>query len=154
MFASSLGLFTDIAVVAELGFFAAVAGSMHYFPIPDEQDTKALQAALAYLYVALGLIEALEALNGWDSPDDGKVFHDRAAQFSPGICGILTDAVATKWSSNGAQAYNQANTDQQTHVQKIADADAKIADILATQADQVRQGRRELADTKLAFLGA
>lgn len=110
--------------------------------------------AVPLLFVAIAFIQALEFLNGFDSPNKGTEFHDGGTTLSADVTGQLLHAAPTEWSGAGARRYADKNLDQQDLVKRLADADRSIVDILKGQAFQVELGRDTLAAIRLGLVAA
>lgn len=120
----------------------------------DGDDVDDVYDALLVLGLVLVIIRSLEYLNGFGQPDPGQAFIDGHATFATHIADTIAAAQATHWLSPGAQAYNLGNVVQLTRVRTVANADRKIAEILANQAAQVELARQLLAGLRLAATGA
>lgn len=110
--------------------------------------------AVLILGAVLTVLELLELLNGFGSPNDGDEFRDRSAKFSVNISDILNNASPCDWSSDAAVLYEERNEEQQARVMAIAEIDQKIVEILKTQAGQIEQAREGLEGNRLALVAA
>lgn len=144
-----------------LGYEAILAGVMVHAAEANRTNEKAcnitadVYKALPLIFLAIGIIQGLEMLNGQGPPDSGSKFHARSVNFSNNIAALLAGAAATTgWSGSGAEKYNRLNRSQYDWVMEIAKADQAIADILKIQADEVQLGRELLAGARLVLLGA
>ena len=110
-------------------------------------------SGLLLLASVTGLVEAVLLLNGFGTPERGKNFHHGSAEFAEDITDLLGAAEAKSWDGDGAEKYNERNTDHKTHVQWMAEADRAVDTALRRQADDVEAVRLEIAGiiTGLAY---
>lgn len=144
------------AAVSEAALLAGAAASAPYaVEIMEPDDQEKISAAVLYLWTVLAVIEALEAMNGFGSPDTGAEFRQGYTAGSADIFDLLCSAAPTDWCWSGASAqrYESKNEDQQDRVKRVAAADREIAHILAVQADQVERMRSGLAGIRLTLVG-
>lgn len=100
------------------------------------------------------LFVPLEYLNGFGPPDGSyKDFKDGCVNFSKNISGILRGAVADNWLGEAAEKYKVHTGLQQVRVDKMANADGRVMELLRTQATAVESGRQQLAAVRLAVTG-
>ncbi|MBY0440535.1 MAG: hypothetical protein K2Q25_00085 [Mycobacteriaceae bacterium] len=166
----SLRLLAAIAAVTQAVVTPAMQGGLQDFASLGVQLSAAVAEAgvtygiattevlalLGYLYEVLAVVECLEFMNGFGSPDSGEEFHNGSLTFSHEIFDLLHSAYPDPedWSGQAAVLYQQGNIQQQGRVDKAAMADQRIASVLATQAAQVERGRQGLAGARLAIFGA
>lgn len=120
------------------------------------QERAAVASAVAILFVVLLFIVIFLILNGSGSPHRGGGFRAGSAKLRDDAAGRLQRARPTRWSGGpggGADSYDSAIAEQQARAQAIGQADLEAAEIVAVQADQVVQGRRELELILAALLG-
>ena len=146
----SLALQVSADTTEGVGFVAAVLAHKVLGPA----DSMRVFYALGYLYVLLDVIKCLELLNGFGRPDTGSDFRKGFTKFSQSIAGIFAEAHPTEWSGAAAEQYDDANKAQERYVNKLAEADREIADILATQARLVEQLRQGLAGIRQTLVGS
>lgn len=110
-----------------------------------------------YLALAVVIIQSLEYLNGFGTPDIGGEFQGDSAKFSGQINDILVGAAPGEgWkNSKAAREYGQLTELLRTEgIAGMAKADAGVAKALANQAEWVGHAREYLAGYRVLLLAA
>lgn len=110
-----------------------------------------------YLALAVVIIQALEYLNGFGTPDSGGEFAGDSAKFTGRINDILVDAApGDGWKSpKAAKEYGKYSELLRTQgIWGMAQADAGVAKALASQAEWVEYSREYLAGYRVLLLAA
>lgn len=113
------------------------------------------KAVIAYLALALSVMHIVELLSGFGSPDKGGAFLDGSTIYSTTVDNILTNAIPdpAEWAGAAADEYIRANSTQQDLVNRMAQADQRIANQLKYQAEQVQGARNGMVYCRLALAG-
>lgn len=118
------------------------------------KDMSRAREWMLLLGVGLFVLQAVESLNGFGSPNFGDTFTVGAAEFGHNISDILQSAFpnSAHWSGKSANDYRAQNKLQHDRVAKLADADHRIAGLLRQQAAEVEQARTTLAGIRLGLV--
>jgi EspA/EspE family len=124
-----------LAIVNAGGFAGFAIG--RYFA--SDATKKAFGQELEWLWRGIIFIMFLQMLLG-PATDNGQKYKSAKKDFQLAYKS-LEAAIATDsgWASTGADAYNEQNDRQMTRADTIAELDAQIAVILATESDQVKR---------------
>lgn len=113
------------------------------------------KAVMAYLGLALFVMEVVESLCGFGSPNTGNDFLNGYTNFSTDINDILENAipVSGEWDGAAADQYAAGNALQQDNITKIAQADKRICARLQYQSELIDQVRQGMATCRLSVSG-
>lgn len=118
-------------------------------PAPNGACTNVFWVVL--LLVALFVIFALILIYGTGAgkPDHGDSFAESSDRLRNDSADRLHTARPTGWSggvAGAADSYDRKVSEQQLRVNRVAQADEQLADIVAAQASEVERGRQNLED--------
>ncbi|WP_287039505.1 EspA/EspE family type VII secretion system effector [Mycobacterium sp.] len=100
---------------------------------------------LPIIQAGLAVIQQMELLNGFGSPERGDKLK---ASLVPSIDTIVAAFPTDSWAGAGAQAYAAVNAKHLEHVEEMARADELLRNILQREASEVEDTRLVLASVK------
>ena len=144
--ASGLGMFADAGQLAIL----ILKNTDKFGP----KSKKFFGGDTAIIDVTISLIDLLELLCGFESPDEGDAFTIGSLRFTLTYERLASAFPDNRWQGAASEAYAVLNADQRDRANALAEVDTTMADIVQGQAGQVEDTRRHLALTKDSLTGA